>query len=319
VTTYMEIEPTEPEWLWSGRIPMAEVALVAGEGGIGKGQLLCELAARVSRGDVMPDGTSGGPAGSVVMVTPEDDLNSTVAYRLRAVRADLSMIHDLTTLASGGPFELPDNLGELREAIDAIGDVRLVIIDPLMATASVSLASNVSCRRKVMAPLQRLAKDTGVAVVVSHHLVKSGAVAGSRGLTDAARIVHRVTRDPANPAVREFSVEKINIGADDLASLRYTVTGEGTKARVSWLWRSESGRLGKPAGDAQHRILMALRGAEGPLTGQQLAHRTGVAYSVVRVALVKLVRRGLAERGERGEYVAAELDANVTPLRRSAS
>jgi len=317
MTVYSEIEPTEPEWLWSGRIPMGEVALICGAGGVGKGQLLVELAARVSRGDVMPDGTSGGPAGSVVMVTPEDDLNSTVAYRLRAVRADLSMIHDLTTVASGGPFELPDGLGELRELIDSIGDVRLVVIDPLLAVASVSLASNTTMRRKVMGPLQRLAKDTGIAVVVSHHLVKSGAVAGSRGLTDSARVVHRVTKDPANPTVREFSIEKINLDRDDLPALRYTVGGDWPETCVRWLWRHESGRLGQPAGDSQRRVLMALRAAEGPLTGQQLAHMTGISYGVVRVALTKLVRRGLAERGERGEYLAAA--DNVTSLRRSGT
>jgi hypothetical protein len=257
----------------------------------------------------MPDGSEGPDAGSVIMVTPEDDINATVAYRLRAAKAELGRINDLTTTESGAPFELPDSLPAVRELIDDLGDVRMVIVDPLMAASSVSLASNITARRRIMAPLQRLAKETGVAVVVSHHLVKSGSVAGSRGLTDAARIVHKVARDQENPRVRVFSVDKINIGADDAAPLRYVVAGEWPDTCVTWLWRAEDDAPGAPMGASQARVLLALRAAQGPMSAQDLAQSTGVAYGVVRVALVKLTRRGLVAKTERGRYAPVSVAA----------
>ena len=62
MTAYDSITATPPDFLWEGRLPMGEVSIIAGMGGCGKGLLLADLAARISRGDVMPDGTPGPPA-----------------------------------------------------------------------------------------------------------------------------------------------------------------------------------------------------------------------------------------------------------------
>lgn len=243
-TSYADIAPMETLWLWRERIPLGEVTLIAGEGGVSKGLTLVDLAARVSTGRPMPGEDEGCEPGSVVMITPEDDLQETVAHRLRAQGADLTRIHDLTYLPGGSPFELsaaerkPGDVAHLRAAIDAIGDVRLVVIDPMMATVAYgSVATNLGARRLVT-PLQRMAKETGVAVVVSHHTVKSGAIAGSKGLIDALRVVYRIARDPENPAFRVMSLEKSNVlGATE--DLRYTLAGEGHSTRVEWVDRDE--------------------------------------------------------------------------------
>jgi len=241
--TYADIPALETIWLWAGRIPRGEVTLIAGEGGVGKGLLLVDLAARVSTGRPMPgttpdgaDSAGDGP-GSVILITPEDDPSEAVAWRLRAAGANLTKIHDMTLLPGGGQFTLPADTGQLRHLVDTLGDVRLIIIDPLMACVDRPVATNLGARR-VMAPLQRLARDAGVAAVVSHHLVKSGVIAGSRGLTDAARIVHRVTRDPENPQIRVLEVVKTNITGES-AGARYTITGTGTDAKVTWVTREQ--------------------------------------------------------------------------------
>ena len=107
-------------------------------------------------------------------------------------------------------------------------------------------------------------------MICSHHLVKSGAVAGARAITDTARVVHRVTRDAENPRVRILSVDKANGFRDDGPALRYVVDGEGADARVAWLHRDETGNGTQPIGASQAKILMALRAAQQPMTGQQL-------------------------------------------------
>ena len=243
MSTYADIAPQPKAWLWGGRLLRGGVTIVAGPGGSAKGLMAADLAARVTTGRPMPGETEAREPASVIMITPEDDLEEDVAWRLDAAGADRGRCHDLTFLPGGIPFELSvirgdtGHIGQLRELIDEIGDVALVVIDPLLACVNGPVASNAAARR-VMAPLQRLAKETGVAILLTHHTVKSGAIAGSKGLTDAARIVYRISRQADNPAVRVMSVEKVN-NAPELDDIQYTLTGEGTSIRVAWAPEAE--------------------------------------------------------------------------------
>src|SRR5687768_5152770 len=44
-------------WLWPGRLPLGEVAVMGGPPGVGKSLVMLDLAARLSRGGPMPDGS----------------------------------------------------------------------------------------------------------------------------------------------------------------------------------------------------------------------------------------------------------------------
>lgn len=286
-TSYADIEPLEPEWLWPGRIPQNQLTLIAGDGGIGKGFLLADLAARVTRGGPMPDGsfpTWYTGAGSVLLVSSEDDPNMATAYRLRAAGADLERVYDMTE-----DFIIPESLPSVRDAIADIGDVRLVTIDPLSAVASIALtSSNVRVRRTIMNPLERLAKDMGIALVVVHHTVKSGRVAGTKGITDAARMVLRVTRASQDERIRLIQVEKSNIASDSAGDVAYTVGGTFPDVRVTYLTAppDETGEVKAPT--VAELVLAALRGSQEPLETQELAKRAGAGYGAVRVALTRL-------------------------------
>lgn len=283
-TSYADITPLEPEWLWAGRIPSNEVTIIAGDGGIGKGFLLADLASRVTRGAVMPDGSAAwydGP-GSVLLVTSEDDPNMAMSYRLRAAGADLERVYDMTE-----DFTVPESIPALRDAVEGIGDVRLVTIDPLSAVSSIALtSSNVRVRRQIMNPLERFAKDSGVAVCVVHHTVKSGRVAGTKGITDAVRMVLRVSRH--DEKIRLIHVEKCNIANDTAGDIAYTVTGSFPEVRVAYLAAPETDDAPTRAPTTAELVLTALRGSQEPLEGQELARRIGVAYGTARVALTRL-------------------------------
>jgi len=81
MTTYADIPALETQWL-------------------GKGQLMCDLAARVANSHSESVSSDSGETGSVIMITLEDDLSETVAYRLRAAGANLARVHDMTLLGS---------------------------------------------------------------------------------------------------------------------------------------------------------------------------------------------------------------------------
>jgi KaiC/GvpD/RAD55 family RecA-like ATPase len=227
--------------LWPGWVLRRHVTLLVAPGGTGKGLLTIDMAARVTRGKPFPgepDSAVREPA-PVILVTPEDDANETVAWRLKAAGADLSMVYNLTVLPDGTPFSLPGSVDDLREAIKEIEHlagrpVGLVVIDPLFACVKKPLTTNPAARA-VVDPLELLARETDTAVVLTHHTVKSGAVAGAKGLTDAVRCVLRISRPDkeGHGAARVLSVEKAN-NTGESVSIRYVINGEGVSTCITW-------------------------------------------------------------------------------------
>jgi AAA domain len=311
-TSYATIEPLDPEWLCEGLIPQGELTLIAGEGGVGKGFWMADMTARVTRGDVMPNGTQGPPPGSVITITLEDDPNTAMAWRLKAAGARLDRVHDMTR-PGGNDFVLGlkgrDDLGLLREFIAAQQQVRMVYMDPLAAISAISLGSNTTVRHRIVEPLQKVARDTGVAIVLMHHVVKSGVIAGSVGLQQAMRSVIRIDKDPANPLVRVVRLDKTNIASIDQVPLRYVLQGTWPDIRVHYLSTPHTrDAAGKGTWSGEDVVLDCLLAADRPLDLQQIAAMTGIAYDVVRVYLSRLKTKGSTRNdlGVRGMWAATE-------------
>jgi hypothetical protein len=245
-TSFAAIEALPTEYLLAGypRIPRGDVTLFYGDGSVGKGRMLWSLIAEVVN--------SGG---TVVTVLPEDHPNEQAAVRLRSAGVgDPSRVIDLTRLPGGARFKLSADMkhdgdvGHLRQAVEELTEaghqVRLVVIDPLAAVVGWgSIATNAGARRLVE-PLQDLAMTTGVAVCVVAHTVKSGVLQGSAGLQQALRLVYKISKDPANPALRVLHADKANnMVAEDL---KFTVEEDDDGyVRVVWLDRAEQDRRNK--------------------------------------------------------------------------
>jgi KaiC/GvpD/RAD55 family RecA-like ATPase len=235
-------KPVDP--LWEGWFLRRHVTLLVAPGGTGKGLLTIDMAARVTQGKTFPgepEGTVHEPE-AVVLVSPEDDPNETVAWRLRAAGADLALVFNLTVLPDGSRFTLPDSVtsGTLGRAVAEIEKatgkhVGLVVIDPLFAVSAVNLSANKGAR-SVIDPLEQFAHDGRCAVVLTHHTVKSGATAGSKGLIDACRVVLRIGRDDKelSSSIRVLTVEKANALSDTTDGIRYCIAGGGETTCVTW-------------------------------------------------------------------------------------
>ena len=57
------VEPETVTWLWPGYIPRGKLSILDGDPGLGKSTLALDLAARLTRGHAMPDGSGGGEPG----------------------------------------------------------------------------------------------------------------------------------------------------------------------------------------------------------------------------------------------------------------
>lgn len=227
-------------WAWNGMIPFGKVVLIEGDPGDGKSVLTVDLAARWSSGQVMPDNSTHGGPYKIIMVTAEDDVEDTVAPRLRTAGANLSLIQtiDHGTVADQ-PFTIARDMPELRRIVLDSG-ARIVILDPLSAFLGSDVDShNDASVRAGLYPLYRLARDTGVAVVAVRHLNKgSGAKAlyrggGSIGFIGMARAAYTVGRDPEEPEKRVMACTKMNI-APMPPSLSYSVKSAAGGPFLEW-------------------------------------------------------------------------------------
>ena len=118
-----EVKPRVQRWLWDGRIPEALPTLLVGMQGLGKSQLTCWLAAQVSTG-VLGDGN-----GTVLILSAEDDPETTVIPRLMAVGANLENIRLHRVERS---LTFPKDIELLDLAVVKYG-ATFVVVDPIMA------------------------------------------------------------------------------------------------------------------------------------------------------------------------------------------
>jgi putative DNA primase/helicase len=224
-----EIEARPVRWIWPGRIARGKITMIAGHPGLGKSQLALALVATVTVGGQWPVGGQLAERGSAMILSAEDDSADTIRPRLEAAGADLTCCHVIEAVHDIGHdhqvrrrgFSLATDLDRLSSELDRIGDVAIVVVDPITAY----LWGNVDSHRTgdvraLLEPVQRLAERHGVAVVAISHLRKAPEgdailrVNGSLAFVAAARAAYIVSRDEQEGGRRLFLPLKNNIGGD---------------------------------------------------------------------------------------------------------
>ena len=221
-----DVEAKKVDWLWKPRIARGKLTILAGMPDVNKSTLTLDLAARVTTGGILPCGEGHVPLGNVIILSAEDDIADTVRPRLEVAGADLTHVHIITAIKAShgrGPrsFDLTQDIDRLEEAVQEIGDVPLIVIDPVSAYMGKpgKLDSYRSTDvRATLSPLQEMAARCGAAVIGIDHLNKSGGaqamvrVIGSIAFVAAARAVYVVVRDDEDDERRLFLPAKNNLG-----------------------------------------------------------------------------------------------------------
>ncbi len=244
-----DVERREIQWLWRDRIPLGKLTLICGDPGNGKSHVTTDMAARVST-DVgcWPDRTEVEHPGSVILFSAEDDASDTIRPRLERAGADLTKVYVLESVKVFDPrlqemrhsaFCLGEHVPLLEKMVEEIGDVRLIVIDPISSyTGKVDSHKNAEVRAMLM-ELVKLAERLGIAVVVVTHLSKgSGGKAvyrstGSLAFAAAARVVWMLARDFDNADRRLLLPVKCNIAAEQ-SGLAFCIQSDAGGSFVSW-------------------------------------------------------------------------------------
>jgi hypothetical protein len=220
ILDFEETPEQEVDWIWPGVIPKGMLSLIGGKQGLGKSFLICDLAARLSNGLPLPDGSVRPPA-NVLLLAREDDAFCVLKPRLRAAGAALrkvkwSVFSDAESMT---PLDLASHIDILIEESFA-HSFDLIVVDTFAAFASAGTDANAAQDvRFLLDALTRLARTTGAAVVVVAHLRKTGqgdgdpmdAIAGSAQMTAGVRVASMLDKGIGD-GERWFRVVKSNLG-----------------------------------------------------------------------------------------------------------
>jgi hypothetical protein len=307
IVALSQVAPEPVRWLSPGRLAAGKITVLDGDPGLGKSTLLCEIAARISRGEALPGGKAAQPR-LVVLMSAEDDPYDTIRPRIDAAGGDPRRVIAFATLpnqdSAGTLGAIPDHVYILEEIITRT-QAALLIIDPLVAfLARGHNANSDQGVRRAFHSLKGLAERTGAAIVAVRHLNKSMTAnalyrgGGSIGIIGAARCGLLLAPDPDDRERRILASTKANLGrpAPSLTFRLESCPGSDV-ARVVWdgesqwtadqlLRESASGIASRSLlDDAREWLRAAL--ADGPRSAGDILHearQAGVGRDVLYAA-----------------------------------
>lgn len=235
-----KVKPSNCDWLWEYRLACGEMALIAGEGGVGKSMFLMACATAVSTGGPWPANCGTAAVGTVVVVSAEDHPDTTIRPRLQAMGADLDKVVICKARAvvdhegqrSVSMMSLQDR-SYWGAVFDKYPDTKLFIVDPVPSYLGRGVNDRQNSEiRGVLEPfIEEVIRPRRICFYANTHLSKTldggrspiQRITGSIAYTNIPRNVHVIIRDPNEHGRRYFSQAKCNNAPDDLPAIEYRV------------------------------------------------------------------------------------------------
>jgi putative DNA primase/helicase len=281
---------------------------------MGKSQIAVYAAATCSKSREWPDIPECAPHCSTIILSAEDAADDTLRPRLEAAGADLQHVYVVASVIDNNQrvsFSLQADLENLGRKIDEIGNVGLVIIDPITAYMGAKVDSHRTTDvRAVLELLTSFAAAHNVAVLAITHPPKAPqakaihVATGSLAFVAAARLAFLAIKEPETER-RLLLPIKNNLGA--LApglgySLVQHIVSKGiVSSHVAWdtvpvtmtaneaLAAGTNSRRAGAVGDAEDFLRKELAGGPRPVEEiQSAAKGAGLAWRTVQRAKKKL-------------------------------
>jgi len=221
-------EAPDQEWLIENILPARVPGLVAAIGGLGKSFILLDLCMKVAGGDqaMHSEQAFGGKVvrnGKVVFFGAEDSAASmhrrisNISDQTLRDRAAANLFVVPMPDAGGpqpfieqvmGQYSVTPVYSSLRDQLLEMGDVALIVIDPLQAFAAADINTDPAAAQFWWSLMSEMCVAVGANVLVSHHMRKDGsfsisksmqareAIRGTTALVDGARWVYGLWNMP---------------------------------------------------------------------------------------------------------------------------
>lgn len=325
------IKPEAIRWLWPGYLANGKLHVLAGAPGTGKTTIAMAIAAAITAGSALPSGWKP-EAGIVLVWSGEDDPQDTLIPRLIAAGADMARVFFVgdTHDEHRRPFDPARDVDLLAEAAATIGEVAMIVVDPLVSAVGGDSHKNAEVRRG-LAPLVDLAARMDAALLgITHYSKGTGGrdplerVTGSIAFGALARVVLGTVRMEAKegePKKMMMARAKSNIGPDgggftyafeqielpgypgvSASRIVWGAAVEGTARELLQEAEYEQDRQA-PARDEAEDFLRDLL-ETGPMRTDAIkieAKEAGITWSTIRRAKdaigAKATRRGYGEDG----------------------
>lgn len=282
--------------------------LVCGRKGMGKGTLLAEIASRVTRGEL-------GPKRNVVWIGSEDSNAIDIHPRIVAAGGD----PDRVLVVTRGWIQLPRDVEEISRAMDEMGGVGQLVIDPLGNHIAGKESNSETDIRDAIAPLNQLADRHACMVFGVRHLTEKeakqgvlAAILGSSAWVQVPRAVLAVAKDdddseishvqcvagnrlpPGTPG-RMFRIEGVLLDGLENEVTRVAWLGDSSK-NVEAMLSSSGGKQPSKSANARELILDILDDEgqqESDAFDARIADAIGIAAKTVRNLRGELGKAGL--------------------------
>jgi len=274
--------------------------IIAGRPKIGKSWFMLDVGLAVASGG-QTLGSVQCDEGDVLYIALEDN-ERRLQSRITKILGAFQKWPARFQYATQWPRADDGGLQQIRNWIAAAENPRLIVVDVLAAFRSPRgrEATLYESDYGAVKALQQIPGETGVGVVVVHHLRKSGAesdpfekVSGTLGLSGAADTVLVLDRDGNGATLygRGRDIEEIETAVEfDRQTCRWRVLGEAAEVRRT---------------DERAQILSVLIGASEPMAPKDIAIETGMPRNNVDQLLYKIAKTGEILKAGRGRYVHA--------------
>ena len=310
---FLDQVPDKPlTWLWPGRIPSGHLTLLDAASGSGLSLVALSLAACVSSGSPLPDGTPT-QQGHVLLLAPYDSPTDLLKPRLEAAGADpthLLLVCPLVTDASrtfarSRSYAFPQDLDHLASLIRS-HNVRLLIIDPASAIPGLS---------RSLPALVDLARQTNCAILLTRSLHRSPAdpvhaACPTSSLFQAARSRLLLAPDPTDEG-RQLLLTTKHALCTRPGMLAYTIlASQAGVPTIHWLGERDPDQLtrlctGPIRSPYRQAILRFLQQSDSPQSIPDILEATSYDREAGRKMLVRMKMAGEVVSPARGLYTTA--------------
>jgi hypothetical protein len=295
--------------------------LVCGRKGMGKGTVLSEIASRVTRGEL-------GSKRNVVWIGSEDSNSIDVRPRIEAAGGDPGRV----LVIKSGWIQLPRDVDEISRAMAELGDVGMLVLDPVGNHIAGKNSNSETDIRDAIAPLNGIADERKAMVFGVRHLSEKecsqgviAAILGSSAWVQVPRAVLAIVRDNEDPQISHVQCVEGNRLPPGTPGRMVRIEGvllpglENEVTRAIWIGDSSKdvetmlGTRGvETKTDRARELILDILDQDGPQESDTLdarvARETGLAAKTVQNARVKLNKqegliRGYPDKDEFGEIV----------------